>query len=399
MRILQINAVYKTKSTGRIVMEMHKYFQSKGIESYVAYATENTDCSKDPNVFRIGNMLDHKLHALAYRIDKMQGCHSTLATRSLLKKIAELKPDIVLTHNLHSNYINVPILLTGLKQMNINVVLDLHDCWFMTGGCYHYTASGCDKWLTGCRQCGKFGKAAEKKYKTNCDVLEYLHPTVIATSKWIEGEAKRSLLLKRADIRMIYDWIDTETFYPRNGANIRQKYGIGSRTMILGVSVGWSPDKGRSEMIKIAEEMPEAAVVLVGNQPKNAEYPPNVITIAFTDSKEELAELYSAADVFFNPSKQETFGLVSGEALACGTPLVVYNTTACPEFVTEYTGVIMDTGTGVVEAVKTMLDKNNRYGREFVKNKCREFVETNFNMKKNIDRYIELFDELCAKNE
>ena len=103
--------------------------------------------------------------------------------------------------------------------------------------------------------------------------------------------------------------------------------------------------------------------------------------------------------IFFNPSKQETFGLVSGEALACGTPLVVYNTTACPEFVTEYTGVIMDTGTGVVEAVKTMLDKNNRYGREFVKNKCREFVETNFNMKKNIDRYIELFDELCAKNE
>ena len=399
MRILQINAVYKTKSTGRIVMEMHKYFQFKGIESYVAYATENTDTSNDPNVFRIGNTLDHKLHALAYRIDNMQGCHSTLATRSLLKKIAELKPDIVLTHNLHSNYINVPILLTGLKQMNINVVLDLHDCWFMTGGCYHYTASGCDKWLTGCRQCDKFGKAAEKKYKTNCDVLEYVHPTVIATSKWIEGEAKRSLLLKRADIRMIYDWIDTETFYPRNGANIRQKYGIGSRTMILGVSVGWSPDKGRSEMIKIAEEMPEAAVVLVGNQPKNAEYPPNVITIAFTDSKEELAELYSAADVFFNPSKQETFGLVSGEALACGTPLVVYNTTACPEFVTEYTGVIMDTGTGVVEAVKTMLDKNNRYGREFVKNKCREFVETNFNMKKNIDRYIELFDELCAKNE
>ena len=88
MRILQINAVYKTKSTGRIVMEMHKYFQSKGIESYVAYATENTDTSNDPNVFRIGNTLDHKLHALAYRIDNMQGCHSTLATRSLLRKIA-----------------------------------------------------------------------------------------------------------------------------------------------------------------------------------------------------------------------------------------------------------------------------------------------------------------------
>ena len=395
MRILQINAVYKTKSTGRIVMEMHKYFQSKGIESYVAYATENTDNSKDPNEFRIGNTLDHKLHALAYRIDNMQGCHSTFATRSLLRKIAELKPDIVLTHNLHSNYLNVPLFLKGLKQQNINVVLDLHDCWFMTGGCYHYTARGCDKWLTGCRECTKFGKAAEKKYKINCDTLEYVHPTVIATSKWIEREAKRSLILERADIRMIYDWIDTETFYPKNGENIRQKYGIGNRTMILGVSTGWSPDKGQAEMIKVAEDMPDAAVVLVGNQPQNAKYPPNVITIAFTDSKEELAELYSAADVFFNPSKQETFGLVTGEALACGTPLVVYNTTACPEFATEYTGVVMEKSSDVTEAVKAMLEKNDKYGRNFVRDKCREFVETNFSMDKNINQYIELFSELC----
>ncbi len=395
MRILQINAVYKTKSTGRIVMEMHKYFQSKGIESFVAYGTENTDNSKDPNVFRIGNTLDHKLHALAYRIDNMQGCHSKSATRSLLRKIDKIKPDIVLAHNLHSNFVNVPILLRELKKRNINVVLALHDCWFLTGGCYHYTASGCDKWLTGCRQCNKFGKAAEKKYKINCDVLSYVHPTVIATSKWIEREAKRSLLSDRAHIRMIYDWIDAETFYPRNGTNVREKYGIGARTMILGVSVGWSPDKGQTEMIKIAEDMPKAAIVLVGNQPTNTVYPPNVITIAFTDSKEELAELYSAADVFFNPSKQETFGLVSGEALACGTPLVVYNTTACPEFATEYTGVIMEKDSDVTESVKSMLEKNKKYGRDYVRKKCREFVESNFNMEKNINRYIELFNEIC----
>lgn len=395
MRILQINAVYKTKSTGRIAMEMHKYFQSKGIESYVAFGTENTDTSNDPNVFQVGNIVDHKIHAIQYRLDKSQGCHSTLATLHLLKKIKEIKPDIVLTHNLHSNYLNVPLLFKKLKDMNSNLVVDLHDCWFMTGGCYHYTASGCDKWLTGCRECPKFGKVAEKKYKINCDVLEYVHPTVVATSKWIEGEAKKSLLNERTDIRMIYDWIDAKTFYPRNGTKVREKYGIGNRTMILGVSTGWSLEKGQTEMIKIAKDMPEAAVVLVGNQPKNAEYPPNVITIAFTDSKEELAELYSAADVFFNPSKQETFGLVSGEALACGTPLVVYNTTACPEFTTEYTGVVMEKSSDVTEAVKAMLEKNNKYGRDFVRLKCREFVELNFNMENNINKYIKLFDEIC----
>ena len=108
-----------------------------------------------------------------------------------------------------------------------------------------------------------------------------------------------------------------------------------------------------------------------------------------------MAQIYSAADVFFNPSKQETFGLVSGEALACGTPLVVYNTTACPEFVTEYTGVIMEDRSQIVSAVNAMLQKNKRYGRDFVRKKCREFVEENFNMEKNIDKYIELFDEIC----
>ena len=139
MRVLQVNAVYKTKSTGRICMEIHNYLQSKGIESYVAYATENTDKSNDPNVFKVGNVFDHKLHAIGYRIDKLQGCHSRIATKILLRKISRMKPDIILTHNLHSNYLHVGLFLKGLKDLHIPVVVDLHDCWFLTGGCYHYT--------------------------------------------------------------------------------------------------------------------------------------------------------------------------------------------------------------------------------------------------------------------
>lgn len=396
MRVLQVNAVYKTKSTGRIVMEIHKHLQNKEIESYVAYATENTDDSGDTNVFQVGNILDHKLHAVAYRIDRMQGCHSKIATKGLLSKIKQINPDVVLTHNLHSNYLHVDIFLKGLKNLGIPVVIDLHDCWFLTGGCYHYTERGCDKWLSGCKGCELLGKAAEKKYKINCEIFDYVKPTIVATSKWIEQEAKKSLLSKRTNIEMIYDWIDTETFYPREGKRIREKLGIGNKTMILGVATGWSPIKGQIEMIEVAKAMPDVAVVLVGNQVKEAEYPENVITINFTDSKEELAEIYSAADVFFNPSKQETFGLVSGEALACGTPLVVYNTTACPEFVTKYTGVVMEKNSNVIQAVKEVLQKNNSYGRDFIKNKCVEFVKDNFDMNKNIGKYIQLFKKITS---
>ena len=391
MKILQINAVYKTRSTGRIAMEMHHYFQRQGIESYVAYAVLNTDQSGDPHVFQVGNWIDHKLHAVAYRIDNMQGCHSTFATKLFLRKIEAMRPDVVLTHNLHSNFLNVPLLLRGLKKLNIKTFLDLHDCWYLTGGCYHYTMTHCDQWLSGCKACALLGKAAAKKYKINCDVFAETQPYIIATSKWIEQEAKKSLLGSRCDIHMIYDWIDTETFYRRDTSSIRAKYSIKTDTVVLGVSTFWSLDKGQKEMQMIAQGMPEATIIMVGKQPEHVEYPKNVITIPFTDSKEELAELYSAADVFFNPSKQETFGLVSGEALACGTPLVVYNTTACPEFVTECTGIVMESESDVVMAVKAVLEKNKQLGREFVAQKCREFVEQNFNMDTNINKYIELF--------
>ena len=396
MRVLQVNAVYKTKSTGRIVMEIHKHLQKKGIESYVAYAIENTDKSGDSNIFKVGNVLDHKLHAIAYRIDNLQGCHSVVATKRLLLKIKKLKPDVVLTHNLHSNYLQVEYFLKGLKDLGIPVVIDLHDCWFFTGGCYHYTELGCDKWLSGCKECEILGMAAEKKYKMNCEIMDYVEPTIVATSKWIEQEARKSLLFTRTNITMIYDWIDTAVFYPRDEKKIREKLGVGNRTLILGVATGWSPIKGQIEMIEIAKAMPEAVVVLVGNQAEKVDYPQNVITINFTDSKEELAEIYSAADVFFNPSKQETFGLVSGEALACGTPLVVYNTTACPEFVTEYTGVVVEKKGDVVQAVQAVLKKNNNYGRDFIKNRCVEFVRENFSMEKNIGQYIQLFEKITS---
>ena len=397
MRILQVNAVYKTKSTGRIVKEMHEYFQSVGIESYVAYATENTDTSEDAHILRIGNTLDHKLHALAYRLDHMQGRHSTLATKAFLKKIELIKPDIVLTHNLHSNYLNVPLFLKGLKQQGIKVVMCLHDCWFMTGGCYHYTSRKCDQWLSGCNHCDLLGTAASIKYRINCDMFDYVHPTVVATSKWIEKEARRSLLGEYCDIHMIYDWIDQNTFYPRDRSLARKKYSIGDQILILGVATEWNSDKGMNEMIQVAKAMPEARIILVGKQAEKTEYPDNVMLVPFTDSKEDLAELYSAADVFFNPSKQETFGLVTGEALSCGTPIVVYNTTACPEFVNAYTGEIMMRPQDIYSAINKVIEKERDLGRMRIRQECVSFAKDNFYMDANIGKYIRLFERLSQQ--
>ena len=398
MRILQINAVYKTKSTGRIVMEMHKYFQSKGIESYVAYATENTDCSKDPNVFRIGNTLDHKLHALAYRIDKMQGCHSILATFGLIKKIKKIMPDIIIMHNLHSNYINIKKLSTKIAKMKIPTVIIMHDFWFMTGGCYHYTMHNCYNWLHECNNClnPKYKRVSKKKYLINKEIIHLLKPEIIAISKWVEGEAKRSPIFNDCKISCIYNWVNIESFKPiSNTADIKEKIGVGNSFMILGISVGWSEEKGLDDMISIAKAMPEAKIVLVGNQIGKKIIPPNIITIPFIKEQDELAKVYSAADVFVNLSKQETFGLVNAEALACGTPIVVNNLTACPEFVTEYTGLVVKEKDDIIDVVKKQLEINNQYGRNFISNECRKFAVERFSMEKNLEIYINTLMNMC----
>ncbi len=398
MKILQINAVYKTKSTGRIVMEMHNYFKRMGHKSYVAYANENTDTSKDPNVFRVGNLIDHKLHAVLYRLDNMQGCHSKIATRLFLKKVKKIKPDIILAHNLHSNFIDMPYFMKKVKNMGVRVAISLQDCWYMTGGCYHYTNLNCNGWLNGCKNCQLFGKAAEKKYAINCEVMDYVHPDVVAVSKWMKSETEKSLLSGRSNINMIYNWVDRETFYPReNLQNIRNKYNITGEKVILGVSTAWTSDKGQPEMERIAKLFPDVSVVLVGKQEENTNYPDNVILIPFTDSKDELAELYSVADVFFNPTLQETFGLVSAEALSCGTPIVVYNTTACPEFVEGNTGIVLESKDDLEMAIKTIFNRVDELGKETISKECAEFVANNFNLQTNIQKYLDLFSEILSR--
>ena len=155
MRVLQINAVYGAGSTGVIVEDIHKLSLSKGIESFVAYSSSQYAQSDIVNGYKIGNTFGKKIHALLCRINGEQGYFSKFSTLKLIKHIKEINPDIVQLHNLHSNYINLNMLLSFLAKDNIKTIVTLHDCWFYTGGCFHYTAVGCDKWKSGCGNCPK----------------------------------------------------------------------------------------------------------------------------------------------------------------------------------------------------------------------------------------------------
>ena len=403
MKIVQINATYGVGSTGKIVRDISEMLIEDGHESYVMWATSCRAEKKDVNLIRIGGFLDHKLHALLYRLFGGQGSYSRLATKSACRKIEAIKPDVVHLHNLHSNYINLPSLLRFLAERDIPTLITLHDCWFFSGQCCHYLNHACLGWQKECSDCPAVGKRLRKKVKKTLAERRALYEsfdklTVNGVSKWTAEVAGASVLKSASAIDYIYNWIDTDVYKPcGNPSEIRNKYGIpADKKIILGVSQLWSEKKGLSTFVSLAEKLSDVAtVVLVGECNDSALAEKGIKCVGFTSSREELAELYSAADVLVNASTVETFGLVTVEAMACGTPVVAYDNTGSSEIVEDGCGILVPDGdfNAMISAVRAVLDN----GKETYSAACRNCVVENFAKDSQVDKYINLYQEMMAK--
>lgn len=401
MKIVQINAVYRHSSTGRTTMEMHNALKHNGIDSYVFCA--NASMPKEEGVYVIGTKLDHKIHALCSRIFGLQGYFSYFATRMLMSKLSKIRPDVVILRNLHANYINVPMLLSYLIEHDIATINVLHDCWSFTGHCCYYTEDRCDKWRSGCNHCSILYKYNKSLFFDNTSKLfamkqnafgQLKRLAVVGVSNWITNEAKQSPIFSNARIiQPIYNWIDMSVFYPRENLLLKRKLGlINGEFVVLGVAQKWSGYKGVYHFISVAKQMPDVKFVMVGEMLSGIELPNNIISIPPIKSVDVLAQYYSFADVFLNFSIQETFGKVSVEALACGTPIIVNNATANPELCGGGCGFVIDDNNeaDIIRAIRQI----QQNGKVSYKTKCRCFAESNFDMEKCISQYMELFDLL-----
>lgn len=399
MKIVQINSVYEYSSTGRTTKELHLALLKQGFQSEVFYATPNKQ-SKSKEL--IGSKIGHKLHAFLSRLFGKQAYYSYFPTRRLIKKLQSILPDVVILRNFHSNYIHMPLLLKYLAKENIATIVVLHDCWFFTGHCCHYTEIGCNRWQTECHHCPLIHMNNKSWFFDNSRSIfrdkKWLfgaipNLAVIGVSDWITNEGRKAPIFENAKIfQRIYNWIDFKKFhYRENAPAIREKLGLASNDFVaLGVSMLWDDRKGLDVICSIARMMTEIKIVLIGKMPEN-DYPDNIISVAPTNSTDQLAEYYSMADVFLNFSIQETFGKVSAEALACGTPLVVNNATANPE-IPGPCGEIIDNRNlnDVVDAIKRIRAK----GKNAYFGQCIKRAHDLFDKEKNIQQYVELFDNL-----
>lgn len=392
MKVLQINCA-SFGSTGNLAKSIHNELLKEGHESRIYYGIGSSD---DALIQSVGSMVDVHIHAVLSRYTGRQCYFSHIPTLKLIRKIKEFNPDVIHLHNLHGSYLNLQILFDFLKKYNKKVVITLHDCWLFTGKCPHFTAIGCDKWKKSCGDCPQLPRYpksyADRTSKNLKDKKEWLKGFedmhIVTVSNWLKSVASESFL-NEYPITAIPNGIDTTVFYPRPENTVREKYGIGESFMILGVASAWA-GKGLREFKQLAEIRRDSKIVLVGLTKEEAQgLPENIIPIPRTENRDELAEIYSTADVFINLSLEETFGLVVGEAMACGTPSIVYNSTACPELILAGTGFVAEPDN--IEQINEYIEKISETGKKQYIDACVSHIKENYTVEKMIASYMSLY--------
>ncbi len=391
MKIVQINATCGVGSTGKICTSISSILTKSNIENYILYSSGK---SAYPVGIRYMSDREIKMGALEARIFGNYGFNSSLATKRMVRKINNLNPDIVHLHNIHSHNCNLAILFAYLRENKKKVIWTFHDCWAFTGSCTYFSYVGCDKWKTKCSNCPKAHEfswlldTSSMLYKRKKELLSDISMTVVTPSRWLSELVKESFL-RNCDLQIINNGIDTKIFKPMQ-SSVRVEHGI-ARTdkMILGVGFEWGQRKGLDVFIELAKRLPDNyKIVLVGtNEDIDKQLPQNVVSIHRTNNQVELAEIYSAAEVFVNPTREDNYPTVNMEALACGTPVITFNTGGSPEMLNETCGIVVEREDidGLVEAIQLAVEK-----KTFSLEACLKKAEE-FNQDICFQKYLDLY--------
>lgn len=383
MKVLFINETFGRGSHGRICMSLMDILHSEGFEAMAAYGRESVPKEYEPYTIRVGSKWGVYAHAIGSRLFDNAGFYSRKATAKLICQISVFNPDIIHLHNIHGYYIHIGELFKYLASCGKKIVWTLHDCWAFTGHCTCSDYIGCDKWETGCNHCPQirdypaslfFDRSAKnflekKQLFTSVEKMQLVVP-----SDWLRREVMRSFL-RSFPVTVIKSGIDLEVFRPRL-SSFREKHNLLEKQVLLSVANAWSLRKGIQVLNNLAHCLDkDKKLVLVGDF-RGIPVDDHILTISHTANQQELAEIYSAADVYLNLSYEETQGLTTTEALACGTPVVVSNRTAIPESIDKSCGVVIeaDTSEAILAAIRKAESIKSedcvRYAQKFDKNRC-----------------------------
>jgi glycosyltransferase involved in cell wall biosynthesis len=392
--LLQINATANAGSTGRIAEGIGQLAIKHGWKSYIAYGRRMTNSQSE--IIRIGNKWNIYWHILMTRLFDRHGLASKQATKEFIRQIRQIQPDIIQLHNIHGYYLNYPILFDFLKEYAVPVVWTLHDCWTFTGHCSHFTVVQCDKWKIQCGACQQkcaypksfFFDNSKKNFqvKKTC-FADIDNLTIIVPSQWLADLVSQSFLKKHI-IKVINNGIDLSVFTSQT-----EHKNIAGKAVLLGVANAWTENKGLNDFIKLSELLSSnIQIVLVGlNRKQITNLPSSVIGIERTNNVPELVNLYSSANIFINPTYEDTFPSTNIEALACGTPVITYKTGGSIEIVSGDVGMIVERGNieTLVNAIEEVLSK----GKSFYSENCRKRANALYNKEDRFREYLDLYEK------
>lgn len=420
MRVLQINSTYKNGgSTGRIAFDLKQTMESRGIESFVAYGIDTCPVPEN-NTILLQSKSDLKISQLQSRLFARHGFYNVRATRRLLNYINEVKPDVIHLHNLHGYYIHCGMLFEYLKKHSIPVVWTLHDCWAFTGWCAYFDYSGCDRWKTLCKHCPNkddypkawFTSRARSNYKLKkCTFTGVENLTLVTPSRWL-ADLTRESYLREYPVEVINNGVDISVFKPSTN-HVKAVLGIEGKKLLLAVAGGLEKRKGREYLLKIPELLSDDEVlVILGIRKDQIDLLPKskCIGIPYTNSVEDLALIYSAADVFINTTLEDNFPTTNIEALACGTPVITFNTGGSVEPVLDQESVednndIKKTSVGGVvpkgdcNYLLTLAREYMRKNRADLSNVCVNKADSFYNKEKQYQQYISLYKNIYSSTK
>ncbi len=392
-KLFQIDSCLNMLSTGRITESIGHLAKEKGWNCYIAHGARYARPGSCMQSIQAVSKCGEYAHFAESILFDNHGLASRNSTKAVIEQIKQINPDIIQLHCVHGYYMNYKLLFEYLNTTNIPVVWTFHDCWAFTGHCAHFVTAGCEKWKNeGCHDCplkGDYPKSFIDRSSRNFRLKKELFSAnqnlhVVAVSEWLASFTLESFLGNK-DIRVINNGVDINVFKP---------YGEKSsgRFKIIGVASVWNKGKGLYDFYKLRESLPtEFDITLIGltvEQIKNL--PQGIMGISRTDSVDQLAQLYSKANVLVNPTYADSFPTVNMEALACGTPVITYRTGGSPEIIDEKTGIVIEQGDieGLITAIKRM--KNQPLSQD----ECRNRAVTLYDKDKRFADYVNLYESL-----
>lgn len=399
MKVLFVNLVYGVGSTGKIIADMMEVLKRSGHDARVLYgAGEKSD---DPDAVRVSGKPGYYFHNAVSRFTDHAGLYSRAATRKLIREIRAFSPDVIHLHTLHGFYVNYEMLFRFLKQAGVPVIWTLHDCWAFTGHCTYFSQANCTQWQTLCQDCRLLcryphcygrGDVTRNYLRKKAAFTGVENLTLTTPSQWLAEQAAHSFLRDYPCV-VVPNGIDRAVFRPQP-SDLRAAYHLQDKKIVLGVANAWNARKGLPDMLALAERLGAAyQVVLIGLTERQLPHiPPNVLGLLRTADRTELARWYTAADVFVNPTYDETFGLTTVEAQACGTPAVVYATDGCPETLLTEDSVLVAQGDreALVRAVREVAQRGVRVD---------DHAADRLDKDRAYEKYVRLYERVCSDGD